>query len=79
MGTILLSACDYKIQFKPTQSHCNADGLSRLPLPVLGSDCEGTSLFNVSQVQSLPVAFQQVQATKRDPVLSKVLRPTTEG
>lgn len=49
---------------------------------VLGSDSggEAVSLFNVSQVQSLPVTFQQVQqATKRDPVLSKVLRHMTEG
>ncbi len=37
-------------------------------------------LFNVSQVQSLPVTFQQVQqATKRDPVLSKLLRYVREG
>ncbi len=72
----------WEIQFKPTESHSNADGLSRLPLPVLDSDngAEAVSLFNVSQVQSLPVTFQQVQqATKRDPVLSKLLRYVRQG
>ncbi len=79
---LLLSTYDYEIQFKPTESHSNADGLSRLPLPVLDSDngAEAVSLFNVSQVQSLPVTFQQVQqATKRDPVLSKLLRYVRQG
>ena len=79
---LLLAAYDYEIQFKPTHSHSNADGLSRLPLPVLDSDSgeEAVSLFNVAQVQSLPITFLQVQqATNCDPILSKVLRYTTEG
>ena len=79
---LLLSTYDYEIQFKPTESHSNADRLSRLPLPVLDSHNGGevASLFNVSQVQSLPVTFQQVQqTTKRDLVLSKLLRYVREG
>ncbi len=78
---LLLSTYDYEIQIKPTESQSNADGLSRLPLPVLDSDngAEAVSLFNVSQVP-LPVTFQQVQqATKRDPVLSKLLRYVRQG
>ena len=35
---LLLSAYDYEIQFKPTKSHSNADGLSRLPLPIPDSE-----------------------------------------
>ena len=72
---ILLSAYDYEIVFKPTQAHSNADGLSRLPLRVEDSESkpEEVSIFNVAQVQALPVTFQQVRsATRRDPVLSKV-------
>ncbi len=80
---LLLSACTYDIQYKPTESHSNADGLSRLPLPVIdtceGRD-EGTSIFNVSQILSVPVTFQAIQqATKYDAVLSKVLTYTREG
>ena len=73
---ILLSAYDYKIVFKPTQAHSNADGLSRLPLPVkepTSSEPEEVSVFNVAQIQALPVIFQQIQtATRRDPLLRKV-------
>ena len=72
---ILLSAYDYEVVFKPTQVHCNADGLSRLPLPAEdpASNSEEVSVFNVAQVQALPVTFQQIRsATRRDPVLSKV-------
>ena len=64
---LLLSAYAYEIHYKPTDSHSNADGLSRLPLPVLTPDKGGEviTIFNISQVQSLPVTFQQVQqATK---------------
>ncbi len=79
---LLLSTYDYEIQFKATGSHSKADGLSRLLLPVFDSHNGGevVSLFNVSQVQSLPVTFLQVQqATKRDPVLSKLMRYVREG
>ena len=79
---LLLSAYNYDIQYRPTLAHSNADGLSRLPLPKLGPDPggEAVSLFNVSQVQSLPVTFQDIQgATKRDPVTSKILMYLERG
>ena len=48
---ILLSAYDYEIHFKPTTSHSNADGLSRLPLPVTGKAAQDeVSTFNIFQV-----------------------------
>ncbi len=73
---LLLSAYNYEIQYKSTDAHSNADGLSRLPLPTLGSDKggEGIHIFNVSQLQYLPVTCKNVrQATKNDPCVSKVL------
>ena len=79
---LLLSAYNYEIQYKSTDTHSNADGLSRLPLPTLGSDKggEGIHIFNVSQLQSLPVTCKNVrQATKNDPCLSKVLRYMRDG
>ena len=79
---VLLSAYQYEIRFKPTQEHANADGLSRLPLPTTtGSKviCStDPAIFNLSQVESLPVTATQIQAASRtDPVLSKVLHHTT--
>ena len=52
-----------EIVFKPTLSHSNADGLSRLPLPMTEATKEApeeVSVFNVSQVHTLPVTFHQV-------------------
>ena len=34
---IVLSAYQYGIEFKRTEAHGNADGLSRLPLPAAGT------------------------------------------
>ena len=78
---ILLSAYDYEIHFKPTTLHSNADGLSRLPLPVTGKAAQDeVSIFNISQVQALPVTVKHVQvATRRDPVLSKVVTYIMSG
>ena len=81
---LLLSTYDYNIHFKPTQEHGNADALSRLPLPVQdfpqAAEIEAVSVFNIAQIQALPVTFQQVQlATRRDPTLSKVMTYVQSG
>ena len=79
---ILLSAYDYDICYKPTNDHGNADGLSRLPLPTTNPtpDSTGASTFNIGQVQALPVTSQDIRnATRRDPVLSKVYRYVEKG
>lgn len=65
--------------FKPTQEHANADGLSRLPVATSSSEesvgLEGVSVFNIGQVQSLPVTATQLQnSTRQDPTLSHVLK-----
>lgn len=80
---LVLSAYSYEIEFRPTAAHGNADGLSRLPLHEPSSEDavpSGVTLFNVSQLDSLPVTSQQLQAaTRTDPVLSRILRCTREG
>ena len=53
---VLLSAYHYNIEFKPTKSHANADGLSRLPVPdnaAVGNP-QDVTLFNVSQIVFSP-------------------------
>ena len=78
---IILSAYDYIIKYKSTHTHCNADGLSRLPLPSSDTPSgRGVSIFNVGQVQALPVTFRDVQkATRRDKTLSKVFTSVQNG
>ena len=74
---VLLSAYTYDMEFKPTAAHGNADGLSRLPLPSESSETEADTIFNIAQLDSLPVTSIQVrQATRSDPILSKVLEYT---
>ena len=79
---ILLSAYDYNIHYKCTTEHGNADGLSRLPLPSTTPtlDAQTVTTFNTSQVEALPVTFQDIQrATRRDPTLGKVYRYVLDG
>lgn len=78
----ILSAYRYDIEFRPTDQHANADGLSRLPMP--DSDLIETSVdptvFNISQLEALPVDVVKLrQATASDPLLSKVYRYTKSG
>ena len=79
---LILSAYTYHIEFRPTGQHANADGLSRLPLQEVtreGASSE-PSVFNISQLESLPVTVKQLQAaTRTDNILSKVLRFTRGG
>eukprot|EP00118_Oscarella_pearsei_P024180 m.300985 g.300985 ORF g.300985 m.300985 type:complete len:663 (+) comp40804_c0_seq14:1019-3007(+) len=83
---LTLSAYHYDIEFKPTDKHGNADGLSRLPLPTQSDEYEtGTGvaaarLVNISQINILPVtAVRLKKATAANPILSKVLRYTQKG
>ena len=79
---VLLLAYTYDIQYKSTHTHCNADGLSRLPLPILESApvVDAVSIFNMAQVHALPVTFQDIRtATRKDKVLSKVLTYVQRG
>ena len=79
----LLSAYTYDIEFRPTKSHANADGLSRLPhttLTVADPVPSVSSIFCMSQIQTLPVSSAHLQqATRTDPILSRVYRYTQSG
>ena len=80
--SILLSAYNYDIQFKSTSAHANADGLSCLPISdnTTPDQSVEVSLFNVAQINCLPVTAQQIdRLTKSDPCLSKVLQYTRQG
>ena len=79
---LTLSAYQYDIQCKRTQDHANADGLSRLPLegqPRAEAAVDATC-FNLSQIETLQLTSTQLsEATRSDPVLSRVLSFTRSG
>ena len=62
-SALLLSAYAYNIQFWPTGSHGNADGLSRLPLleSSMPSAPDEASMLNVAQMQSLPISSSELR------------------
>ena len=77
---LLLSAHSYDIKYRKADSHCNADGLSRLPLPVTKPETHTADVFYFSQVADAPVSAAQVKrATRSDPVMSAVLEIVLKG
>ena len=66
---IILVAYRYEIEFKRNHEHCNADGLSQLPLPNEKSYVpHAVDVFTVAKLDSLPLTAEQIgQATRVDP------------
>ena len=79
---IMLSACNYKILFRSTKKHANADGLSRLPLN-FSSRAEASrdaACYNLSQIQALPITAAKVGSYSRhDSQVSRVMHFTRCG
>lgn len=77
---LLLSAHQYDIKYRRSEQHCNADGLSRLPLPNTPPEVSQADIFYFKEVQSTPVPAAQVKRfTRTDPVLSEVLAWIAHG
>ena len=77
---IILPAYSYEIEYKPTSQHANADSLSRLPLKSTETSEDAVNVFNVAQVEALPLTSQQIAtATKKDSLLSQVYHYTQSG
>ena len=83
---LFLSAYNYRIEFKSTTAHANADCLSRLPLPTSSESPSASAtvskadVFVVRQIEALPVTAVELRAATRcDPILSKVLQYTKKG
>ena len=76
---LLLSAYTYKIEFKCTQDHANADGLSRLPQGKRQPPSTN-SAFVIGQIQALPVTAEKLEAaTRQNPILSQLIHFVREG
>ena len=79
---LTLSAYTYDITFRSTKSHANADSLSRLPLPAPKpvEDSEDPTIFDVAQLDALPVQASTVATeTRADPLLCQVLQWARTG
>lgn len=77
---LLLSAHSYDLKYRKADSHCNADSLSRLPVPVTKPELHSEDICYFSQVDDAPVLARQVKkATRNDPVLSADLDIVVKG
>uniref|UniRef100_A0A452IQH5 Gypsy retrotransposon integrase-like protein 1 n=1 Tax=Gopherus agassizii TaxID=38772 RepID=A0A452IQH5_9SAUR len=77
---LLLSAHTYEIKYRKSTLHGNADGLSRLPLPVKHQDSAQKEIFYFEQVENTPITATQIKkATRVDPVLSQVMDLVMHG
>lgn len=83
--TIILSAYDYHIEYCPSEKHSNVDGLLRFPLPDTTDVGTAALSMNVHALiaehfEQAPLNADQVaRVTRRDKVLSKVLKYVMEG
>ena len=57
LWTLLLAGYKYDIRYRPTSAHCNANGLSCLPLEDSSSvaNYEDATVFNVAQLKVMLV------------------------
>lgn len=80
--SLLLSAYEYKITFRKTHEHRNADALSRLPLPQTQSESKTPPelVLLMEHLDDSPITARHIRVwTRRDPVLSKVLQYVERG
>ena len=73
---IFLSGFNYDIEYRNSQAHANADGLSRLPLPSTASfadDEVADALFYSEVLETMPVsATDAARESRRDPLISEI-------
>ena len=76
---LILSSYQYDVKFRPTDSHANADALSRLPVDQVEKSQE-SEVYHFSYVNDLPVTAKDIaHATQKDPVLAQVLQFVKHG
>ena len=86
---LILSHYDYKIKFRPTKKHSNADFCSRFPLAEthdeteLGEieDSEVCTIFSIHEGDDKPLLDSNMIAkmSKKDPGIAKAIYSTLEG
>lgn len=77
---VILSAFNYKIRYIPSKENVTADALSRLPIEIENDNEDAIYQIENLIVENLPITHKQISnATRRDPVLSKVLQFVSTG
>ena len=80
---LFLAGFEYNIEYKSTKNHCNADGLSRLPLQQEEKgeeDLDSSDVFYSTQFDPLPVTCELIaKETQRDPELARVYEAILKG
>ena len=77
---LILAAFDYDIQFVSSKQNAVADALSQLPLSSVGATDEEVFCVEEKQLDSLPITSKEIwNATRADPILSKVLQFLKSG
>ena len=80
---LFLAGFDYDIEYKNTTKHCNADGLSRLPLQQTEreeTEMDSSEVFHATQFELLPVTGEAVtRETRPDPILARVYKSIVKG
>ena len=73
----------FRLQDRVMTKHCNADGLSRLPLQQKEreeTEVDSSELFHVTQFEPLLVTSEAVaRETRRDPVLARLYESIVKG
>ena len=80
---MFLTGFDYKIEYKSTTKHGNADGLSRFLLQHKEREemeVDSSEVFHATQFEPLPVTSEAVaRETRHDPVLARAYESVVKG
>ena len=80
---LFLSGFSYQIEYKNTEDHANADGLSRLPLNCTRGDKDRkdpADVFHLNQIHKLPVTVKELRKeTRNNPILATVIQAIMSG
>lgn len=78
---LLLAGYDYKLEYRPGIKHCNADGLSRLPLEAQNDDISRSkAVIHMMELARAPISESEVrEETRKDSILATVLHRVLNG
>ena len=78
--SLILAAYQYKIEYRKSAEHANADALSRLVQASLEEEEEEEEVYLISYLEELPVTARDIAAaTSKDPVVARVYDFTLHG